>query len=129
MRGGGGVINVQLLKQILAHIEANPGEWDQTWYRCDTGMCFAGWAAQLAGGKWYTDSRDDKSGSYLIAEDGDDLHTINQFVANVPVVFASVRAMRVLGLTASQAEELFAGGNRLPDLRRIVARLCEEAAA
>lgn len=125
------MINVPLLTQTLAHIEANPSEWDQTWYRCDTGMCFAGWAAQLAGGKWHTSDPDlfDDLDSYLIAEPGDDPATTTLVDGSgVRVVFAPTRARRLLGLSSSQACELFASGNRLDDLRRIVARLVEEAA-
>jgi hypothetical protein len=119
-------INVALLKQTLAHIEAHPEEWDQTEFRCGSGMCFAGWAAQLAGGRWYADNPDEALGDALIAEPDDPWAF--EARAGVRVVYAQLRAERVLGLDRKQANRLFAGSNRLPDLRRIVAGLCGEAA-
>lgn len=110
--------NTGLLKQTLAHIEANPNEWEQEFYRCETGMCFAGWAAQLAGGKW----ADDPDGSYLVAEPEDPTEERDGDL--IDIVF---RARRILGLTGKQASKLFAAYNDITDLRRIVAELCAEA--
>ncbi|MEV0616088.1 hypothetical protein AB0I81_22435 [Nonomuraea sp. NPDC050404] len=119
-------INVALLKQTLAHIEAHPDEWNQADYRCGSGMCVAGWAAQFAGGKWYADDPDAGFGDALIAEPDEP----NSFrMDDVRLVYADHRAQRVLGLDGEQADRLFEGSNSLPDLRRIVAELVEEAAA
>lgn len=119
--------NVDLLRRTLAHIEANPDEWDQTHWRCETAMCFAGWACDLAGGQWY---EDDPTGMYrdeLIAEDGDTgpyMHSRN----GVRTIHVDDRARRVLGIDEPQADRLFDAVNNLHDLRRIVGALCEESA-
>ncbi|MGP4093024.1 hypothetical protein [Nonomuraea sp. KM90] len=121
-------INAQLLKQTLAHIEANPSEWDQKQYRCGTGLCFAGWAVQLAGGRWYSDNADAALGEALIAEPGEARSFAPESDSSVRLVHAEFRAEQVLGLSDDQAGRLFYAGNTLPDLRLIVAELCEEAA-
>ena len=46
------LINVPLAERVLGHITAFPDEHEQNTWRCESGMCFAGWAAQLAGYKW-----------------------------------------------------------------------------
>jgi hypothetical protein len=113
--------NVELLKRTLAHIEAHPGEWDQKYYRCGTGTCFAGHAALLAGGQWAFESDHDE---HMVADDADDPMYV--FDGEIHV---SNRAERVLGLASPQADELFESYNSLDDLRRIIARLCESAEA
>lgn len=116
-------INVTLLDQTLAHIEAHPGEWNQDFWRCGTGMCFAGWACQLAGGQWaHLDPDNEDLADYLHAEPGDEALP-NELIT------AQERATRILGLTNHQAATLFAGSNTLGDLRRIVAEIKNKAAA
>lgn len=122
------MINVTLLKQTLAHIEANPSEWKQTRYRCGSGLCFAGWAVQLAGGRWFSDP-DATLSEALIAEP-DDL-TSGTFPApdgSQRLVWVGNRAERVLGLSDDQSSDLFYAANTLDDLRIIVSELCGEAA-
>lgn len=114
-------INAPLLRQTLAHIEANPQTWHQGHWRCKTGMCFAGWTAQLAGGRW-AGSPDSLFGSYLVAEDGD-LPGHVQETAVGAVVDVSDRATRLLGISVGQSITLFRGSNDLPAIRRIVADL------
>lgn len=112
--------NVPLLRQTLAHIEANPETWDQARYRratdCGTAYCFAGWAAELSGVKWTTPADDFFAGFVL---DGDAGETCVDEVA-----------ARLLGIehTRDDFEDipLFDGGNTLDDLRRIVDELCAE---
>lgn len=116
--------NVALLRQTLAHIEANPDEWNQRHWRCGTGMCFAGWAATLAGGQWYEDDQSVHRDE-LIAEDGD---TGEYDHGGVITVHVDDRARRILGLDEGQAERLFDAVNNLHDLRRIVGELTEDAA-
>lgn len=111
------MINVDLLDRTLAHVEAHPDEWNQLTYRCESGLCFAGWAAVLAGGRWV---EPEKYSSVLVAEEGDPdedrLHTSGS-------VHAHDRAQRVLGLDGDTADDLFAAGNDIHDLRRIVAEI------
>lgn len=108
-------INIELLDQTMAHIEAHPREWHQRHWRCGTGMCFAGHAATLAGGQWVT-GPDDFMSEYLAGDSVGD------------VEWAPVRAARLLGLDEDQSDYLFAGSNTIEDLRRIVAELKAEAA-
>mgnify|MGYP001587222180 CR=1 FL=1 len=112
-------VNVDLLDRTLAHIEANPEEWEQTAYRCDTGMCFAGWACQLAGGRWLTPPCD-HWGDVLVAEPADDQERVRSF-DGVHGTVVLKRATRLLGLDFDIARDLFDVGNTLDDLRRIVA--------
>lgn len=46
------MVNTDLLERTMLHILDKPGEWLQSSWRCESGMCFAGWAATLAGGQW-----------------------------------------------------------------------------
>lgn len=47
--------NTTLAEQVLGVIDARPEEWDQQSWRCETGMCFAGWAAELTEAQWLTE--------------------------------------------------------------------------
>jgi hypothetical protein len=117
--------NVELLRQTLAHIEANPDEWDQRdWRRetsCGTAYCFAGWAVKLTGGEFCRDSGGKVFGSLVKASGSD-----------VPLMIADYAA-ELLGLPPEVDEYggpanalLFYSRNTLDDLRRIVAELCED---
>lgn len=117
-------INVPLLQQTLGYIEAHPQTWEQRTYRCGTGMCFAGWASELAGGKWLTSDPDDDYAEYLLAEPGEPFAQERQGTLTVSV---ESRARRVLGLDEEQADDLFYGYNNRDDMRSIVAGLCAEA--
>jgi hypothetical protein len=110
--------NVALLKQTLAHIEANPHEWNQGEYRCETGMCFAGWAAILAGGQWENADPETGDVEYLVIEPDDEIAYV--FDGGIHVKW---RAQRILGLTVDQRILLCAGSNTLDDLRSIVAEI------
>lgn len=126
-------VNAPALRETLAHIEALPDltGWVQGAYRCESGMCFAGWRCDLSGGRWafpISDERDIRfpdefqnwASSCLIAEPGD---TYVAAFDGVRVTTAHHRAARLLGLTEDQAWELFDGLNDLDDLREIVGRL------
>jgi hypothetical protein len=121
-------INAPLLRQTLAHIEAHPETWEQAVYRCSTGMCFAGWACALAGGKWVSDATD-PAAEYLVPEPADHEGDISTFlrVDGTRGVRAERRAARLLGLTDEQADDLFSAGNNILDLREYVSELCGEA--
>lgn len=108
-------INAPLLRKVLHQIETEPGTWFQGAYRCGTGMCFAGWAAQLAGGRWASGD-----GEGLIAEEGEDSYTCAD---GTKIVGAHSRGMRVLGLDDDQADELFDGTNDLDAIRQTVTEL------
>jgi hypothetical protein len=116
--------NVPLLQKTLHHIEANPWEWDQDVFRCGTAMCFAGTACHLDGGIWL--EGDEES---LAPREDDNPADVGLANFGVDGIHASIRAQRILGLNSGQAMRLFAAGNTLNDLRRIVGELCGEEAA
>jgi hypothetical protein len=93
----------ELAYDVLAHIRANPHEWDQgTWLhetRCGTVACFAGWACLLAGDEAHF-------GDTVMTEDG--------------VLDVDVRAADLLDLTCDDANDLFSEYNTLVDLERYV---------
>jgi hypothetical protein len=111
-------VNVPLLRKTLEHIEAHPQEWDQMYWRCETGMCFAGTACDLDGGQWA-----DADGSDLLQRDGEPDEDNYGFVSP-GLIHAATRARRILGLDLLEAGWLFRPGNTLDDLREQVGRLC-----
>lgn len=114
-------INVELLDRVMAHIEAHPETWDQKTFRCESGMCVAGWAAQLGGGLWLTGPEDNFC-HHLVAEEGDPDGDIREWRGTRSVPVWS-RAARLLGLDDHEADRLFGPGNTIDDLREIVAGL------
>lgn len=108
--------NVALLRQTLEYIKAHPQEWDQEFYRCETGMCFAGWAATLAGGVWAG-----PGDTEMVAEPDDPAD--RTFDGRIHV---ADRAERLLGLNAEQVEDLFTPDNDLDDLECYVEKFCAE---
>jgi hypothetical protein len=122
-------INVPLLEKTLQAIKDNPKEWDQADWRCRSGMCFAGHAAQLAGGHWLNPVATGAAyDSYLVADpDVDDEDDINNHPYYGPLVSAGVRARKVLGLRQGNTYGLFAGSNTLQDLEGIVADIVRDA--
>jgi hypothetical protein len=118
------MINVQLLRDTLAHIEAHPETWDQATYRCGSSMCFAGWAAELDGCVWATSGLEySDDNEFVKARESD---PESETFAN-GTIHVHDRAQAALGLTGDQAEYLFGGGNEIGHLRHIVAELIGEA--
>lgn len=126
--------NIELLEATYTFIEAHPEHWQQTMWRCKTGMCFAGWAADLAGGKWLTSPASDEgegenllaTEDYLAPEPGDDGRCTRSLYINGDTIegtHVEDRAMRVLGLNHDDAEDLFNGSNSLSDIRQAIDRL------
>lgn len=115
--------NVELMKLVLKQVEAEPTRHDQTGYRyydenrCETTLCLAGWAAQLAGGRWVLpdgpilEDPDAVAGSdELYAEPEDDPEVVDRYTYDgrvIHVVEAHERAKRVLGLTDDETNYLF----------------------
>lgn len=129
------------LDQIMAH----PEEWYQDNWRCESGMCFAGWAVTLSGGKFvnaladdsaydeylFAQKSDDPDHMYPIGENGEPVYSYDyEFVPFNPkvhdpkkyMISTESRAIRKLGLDVSEGEdaELFAGNNSLQDLQNFV---------
>lgn len=112
--------NAPLLRRTLEHIKANPQQHDQTVWRtttaCGTVACYAGWAAELAGGEWIG------GGDLLVAVPEDDGKEVF-----FDAIDAAARAQRILGLTEDQADALFYSENNLERIERIVDDLCAAA--
>lgn len=101
--------HAELADRVLAQIKAHPETWNQEDYRCETGMCFAGWACELSGVQWYGGPDEDYS-DYTVGPDGS-------------MVPADVVARRLLGIPLSEGAELFHFYNDLTALEVIVNEL------
>lgn len=114
-----GLRGLALLDAAIAQIEQHPETWRQSALRCETGMCVAGHGADLAGGRWATGRSDDFAG-YLLPEEDDPPGDVWDYpFLDGPLVAAWNRAKRLMGLTDDQADDLFAIGNTLADIRLI----------
>lgn len=110
------VINVALLKEVKEAILAAPAamtdmsEW-RGQGRCGTVLCVAGWTCQQAGGTWITSNPDFWGAMYYLkpepADDLRDIRLIDLGSTRRRGVHAEARAIRLLGLTNRQAEDLF----------------------
>ncbi len=121
-----------LLDAVIEQITLHPETWKQYTYRCDTGMCVAGWAVELTGGRWASPAGDvdnDAGSDYVLAEHDDHADVVFPTFDGLQVTTADERARRLLCLSEKQAEELFDSINRLPDILHFAERFKAEAAA
>jgi hypothetical protein len=116
------MIDPVALKGTLEFIEAHPEQWNQEMWgvancaNCTTSYCFAGWACVLAGDD---DFRWEKAWG-----ENEGRETVRELADGESVKTA---AARILGLDWEQASRLFDEHNTLPELRRIVKELIEDA--
>ena len=106
-------MNVSLAEDTLGRIIAEPENWDQEVWVCGTTRCFAGHAAELAGGivvQWDVAAY---RSAMCLTPDG-------------RLVAVSDYAAEVLELTPGQAFCLFAATNRLGDLQAWVKQFTED---
>lgn len=104
-------VDAPRLRKVLEHITADPKSWDQTQWAvrtpCGTTHCVAGHAVRMfdddAHFRWYRITLRNEYADNVSRDDG-----VVQSVAG--------RAAELLGLTATQADLLFAGGNTLVEL-------------
>ena len=103
---------LDLLDAAIDHIEKHPGTWVQESYRCETGMCLAGWAAELAGGTWVGEAGT-LHGQCLIAEPGDPADAISRGHTS-----ADARAAMLLGARfLIDGRDLFGARNTLAEIK------------
>ncbi len=131
--------NIQLLRQTMKHILANPQNHNQeTWFSpdygaedvnmCNTTMCFAGHAAVLAGGQ--TPNPKTFDGDWYLKLDGT-LSNQNEYVTSLyedteqQVLRVSKWAQRKLGLNPYEYEYLFMFMGDAEDVADRVERLAE----
>lgn len=120
--------NVELLEQTYDHIAANPDQHRQDYYRCETGMCFAGWAIELSGdAQWLFPPNDPWYPYDLAPADGEEPDSVAVLDddTQVPSVSAASRATRILGLTTREASLLFHPGNTLSRIRELIDNIKE----
>lgn len=116
-----------LLDAAIEQIKDHPETWEQSDFRCETGLCVGGWVCALAGGTWMTDDLRGFSAWYLLAEPGDPEGSVLMSEGRT-VVAAAARAERLIGAPhhffafdedGDSRRNLFAGGNELEDILRI----------
>jgi hypothetical protein len=106
---------LDLLDAAIDHIEKHPETWDQTTWRCRTGMCLAGHIAILAGGRWAA-----ATGCHLVREPGEPADPY----LSLESVRVSCRAERLIGARILDGDEddeddrdLFDANNTLDDIK------------
>jgi hypothetical protein len=121
---------IALAQRTLEQIKAHPQEWDQTTWRCQSGMCFAGWAAVLNGRRWL--HPDDPESEIVVAtspeEPGARERDLAWYDGGEPGRMTwgtHVRnaARADLGLTETEAVIMFGSSNELADLEYCVAKI------
>lgn len=131
-------VNVPLLRKTLEVVEQEAAkmdagetcQWDQGEWRCGTGMCFAGWAVHLDGGKWATEELFSDHFDDLVAEPEDraPMTPWDHVDFGVKAVTqVGERAQRILGLTNEEQQSLFAGINGIEDIRRVTSKILRRA--
>jgi hypothetical protein len=120
------MINTELLRLTLKHIEETPELWVQrewaTPTECGTAYCFAGWAAVLSGATFTT--------SWNVIPPGTDQPRDVDYYAAEILGIEHTRGPSCCARCGNDGEiPLFEAHNTLGDLREIVARLIEEAEA
>lgn len=89
--------NIQLLDAALAAADADPAAYTPASWRCETGMCLAGWTVTVAGLRWahpVTSAEAD----LVVDRDGKER-------------YAECAARDLLGLAIMQADALFGAQN------------------
>lgn len=113
------VLNVDLLRQVMAQIEAYPESWNQgNWFRktpdteCGTTACFAGWTCQLTG--WEPLYGEDMPVAGLVMRKG-----------STEVAHAHETAVAELGLTNVEASRLFFAPTDFATLQDLVEQIID----
>ena len=131
--------NVEIAEQALGAIKAFPEKHAQEVWRCETGMCFAGWVGQLTT-QWVTnDWRHDGTDLYQSVIDPEGV-PISASISSVYLSHYSPRvqelakqgtrmtevstyAEKVLGVGGPTARVLFASRNTAEDLEHMIKAL------
>ena len=129
-------LNRTLLTETMAQIDAHPEDWEQSTWRCGSGMCFAGWAATLNDREW-VDTPDGQYSTHVVVPPGfpysgpapRPLINEGKAVEGEYTVSVSTAAQYDLGLTSSQADAMFSGSNSRETLHKMVDALLENETA
>ena len=118
--------NIELLKKTLQLVETHEkdGQWNQKHYRCQSGMCFAGWAVVAAGAEFASNNLYDSD--FTRVKITDELRSrfpgLNEWEATgyIPIAdFAKI----ALGLDCTEQSDIFFSENQIEDLRDFVKAL------
>jgi hypothetical protein len=110
-------VNLKLLDEALARIDANPDEWEQVRWRCETAMCLAGHVAHAAGATWVAPYDSDGGWLAVTVDDGQTKAMVGDF------------ARDALGLRPAQADALFSATNTREGLQAMRDLLAESPGA
>jgi len=103
--------------------------WNQTDWRCDTGRCWAGWAAVLAGGEFVYDVYENRyvdidhetgTGGNRVA------HATAVVVADGETWHVADFAQHALGLGDRERATLFDGANTLADIDLVLTAMRDQ---
>lgn len=112
--------NAELAYATLDQIDAHPELWSQDWWftvtDCGTVGCFAGWACVLSGDKPTAGDR-----PLCMVAIGDDVSFVQR--PDGERLYASDRALDLLGIGREVGRRLFDGRNTREDLGRLVAEI------
>lgn len=113
------VLNVDLLRQVMAQIEAHPETWNQgNWFRrsdCGTTACFAGWTCQLTG--WEPVYEDEDMPVTGHVERKGAIPALHPHVHEV--------AVKELGITVAEASRLFFAPTDFATLQDLVEQIID----
>lgn len=104
---------LRLLDAALTYIEFHPGEWNQRFYRCGTGMCLAGHIALTMAGGILADPRNSESDTLLAVSSDEDPYY--DYKLRIVTTIAE-RAKSLLG--EAYIPGMFDAGNSLSTLKR-----------
>ena len=97
--------NKDVADAVIGFIEAHPEVHNQLDWRCETGMCFAGWTAEINGEEWWNSIP--VTGAYD-----------NPVLASGEHV--SVWARKFYDVTDEEADMLFSATNTVDDIKYAV---------
>lgn len=120
--------NTSLAEQVLGHIKAYPETHVQQYWRCNAGMCFAGWAVQLTGHQWVTESFGDYAemvvypiGYEQVSDyDIDPGRLLSGVNSETLITTAQCAAMDELGVSDDDSDVLFYAHNTVEHLEQAV---------
>lgn len=122
--------DIPRLDKAIEGITLSPETWNQSTWRCASGMCIAGHIVEQNGDTWATEA--DRPGSdYVLVPEGTEYaqprenaqHWAKSYSFELPegmtLILAAQRAGSLLGLPDdSEDHRLFNGNNSLADIRR-----------
>lgn len=115
------------LEDAINAIAGNPQGHKQSAWRCETGMCLAGYIAERNGGIWAHEPGGPEA-SFLVPLPGDAPENVRELAGGKPGVHVAERARQILGFFPELGDgggerDLFGASNTLADLRDMLSGL------